>query len=277
MSLMCLLRKSLALLLALLCWPAAALQDTEDRGSGHHLDLTELIGVPLPPSVSFTPGYEGFPAYSFGEDANIGRLTKTFVPESFYRNFAIIVTVRPANQRGGMLFAFTDAKQKVVELGLGLTPVRGGIQSILLYYTDKEQASHSHKAAAFSVLDMTDQWTRFTLVVEDNEVRLYMDCGEAERTTFHRRPEKLTFSRNSGVFVANAGSTGLDNFVGSIQQLIIKDDPRAAEEQCEEDDPYASGYASGDDALDDRETEVVSTKGVEERKLMSVMHVFRKY
>lgn len=63
------------------------------RGSGH-LDLTELIGVPLPPSVSFTPGYEGQPAYNFGPNANIGRLTKTFVPGSFYRDFAIIATVK---------------------------------------------------------------------------------------------------------------------------------------------------------------------------------------
>lgn len=65
-----------------------------ERGSGSHLDLTELIGVPLPPSVSFTPGYEGFPAYSFEPGANIGRLTKTFVPGPFYKDFAIIVTVR---------------------------------------------------------------------------------------------------------------------------------------------------------------------------------------
>lgn len=53
----------------------------------------ELIGVPLPPSVSFSPGYDDFPAYNFGPEANIGRLTKTFVPGSFYRDFAIIVTV----------------------------------------------------------------------------------------------------------------------------------------------------------------------------------------
>lgn len=71
--------------------------------------------------------------------------------------------VRPASPRGGILFAFTDFHQKVVELGLALTPVRGGLQSILLYYTDREEASHSHKAAAFSVPDMTDQWTRFTV------------------------------------------------------------------------------------------------------------------
>lgn len=73
--------------------------------------------------------------------------------------------VCPATQRGGVLFAITDARQKVVELGLALTPVRDGLQSILLYYTDREQASHSHKAAAFSVPDMTDQWTRFTVSV----------------------------------------------------------------------------------------------------------------
>lgn len=74
-----------------------------------------------------------------------------------------LLQVRPTTQRGGVLFAITDARQKVVELGLALTPVRGGLQSILLYYTDKEQASHSHKAAAFSVPEMTDQWTRFTV------------------------------------------------------------------------------------------------------------------
>lgn len=73
--------------------------------------------------------------------------------------------MRPASQRGGILFAITDARQKVVELGLALTAVRGGLQSILLYYTDSEQASHSHKAAAFSVPDMTDQWTRFTVSI----------------------------------------------------------------------------------------------------------------
>lgn len=73
--------------------------------------------------------------------------------------------VRPDTQRGGVLFAITDAHQKVVELGLALTPVRGGLQSILLYYTDRKQASHSHKAAAFSVPDMTAQWTRFTVSI----------------------------------------------------------------------------------------------------------------
>lgn len=57
--------------------------------------------------------------------------------------------------------------------------------------------------------------------MEHNEVRLYLDCGEAESKGFHRRPEKLTFSHNSGIFVANAGSTGLDKFVVSESLILI--------------------------------------------------------
>lgn len=68
-----------------------------DPTSESHLDLMEVIGVPLSPSVSLTSGYEGFQAYHFGPEANIGRLTKTFVPGSFPRDFAIIVTVSQKN------------------------------------------------------------------------------------------------------------------------------------------------------------------------------------
>lgn len=78
------------------------------------LDLTELIGVPLPPSVSFVTGFEGYPAYSFGPDANVGRLAKSFIPDPFYYDFAITVTAKPTTGRGGVLFAITDAYQKVL-------------------------------------------------------------------------------------------------------------------------------------------------------------------
>lgn len=82
-----------------------------DPSSGSHLDLMEVIGVPLSPSVSLTSGYEGFQAYNFGPEANIGRLTKTFVPGSFSRDFAIIVTVSQYNihlkmQKKKMLYYF---------------------------------------------------------------------------------------------------------------------------------------------------------------------------
>lgn len=83
------------------------------RGSQSELDLTELIGVPLPPSISFVTGFEGYPAYSFGPGANVGRLTKSFIPDPFYHDFAITVTAKPTTRHGGVLFAITDAYQKV--------------------------------------------------------------------------------------------------------------------------------------------------------------------
>lgn len=85
---------------------------SSDRSS-QAFDLTELIGVPLPPSVSFVTGFEGYPAYSFGPDANVGRLTKSFIPDPFYYDFAITVTAKPSTRRGGVLFAITDSYQKV--------------------------------------------------------------------------------------------------------------------------------------------------------------------
>ncbi|KAJ8268528.1 hypothetical protein COCON_G00137000 [Conger conger] len=221
-----------------------------ERGSQGHLDLTELIGVPLPPSVSFVTGYEGFPAYSFGPNANVGRLTRTFAPDPFFRDFAVIVTARPT-AAGGVLFAITDAFQRVVYLGLALSPVEDGTQRIRLLYTEPEG---QEEEASFKVPSLADRWSRFTLTVQDDEVRLYMDCEEFHSVSVRRSSRPLSFEPGSGVFVGNAGATGLGKYEGSIQQLVIKPDPRAAEEQCEEDDPYASGDASGDDIPDDRET-----------------------
>ncbi|XP_073534542.1 collagen alpha-1(XV) chain isoform X1 [Phyllobates terribilis] len=223
-------------------------QSWEDRGNRGHLDLLELIGVPLPPSVSFITGYEGFPAYSFGPDSNIGRLTRTFIPQPFFRDFAIIATLKPNSNHGGVLFAITDAFQKIIYLGLKLSAVEDGTQRINIYYT--EPGSHiSKEAASFKVPVMTNKWNRFTVTVLEYEIVLYMDCEEYQRAPFQRSAEPLTFEASSGIFVGNAGATGLEKFTGSIQQLSLKPNPRAAEDQCEDDDPYASGESSGDESI----------------------------
>ena len=58
-------------------------------------------------------GFEGYPAYSFGPGANVGRLTRSFIPDPFYQDFAITVMAKPTTPRGGVLFAVTNANQKV--------------------------------------------------------------------------------------------------------------------------------------------------------------------
>lgn len=47
------------------------------------------------------------------------------------------------------------------------------------------------------------------------QVRLYMDCEEYHRVAFTRSPQPLTFEASSGIFVGNAGGTGLPRFVVS--------------------------------------------------------------
>ncbi|XP_016298770.1 collagen alpha-1(XVIII) chain-like isoform X3 [Sinocyclocheilus anshuiensis] len=249
-----------------ICSSASALQHFDsERASSAQLDLTELIGVPLPPSVTFITGFEGFPAYSFGPDANVGRLTRSFIPDPFYRNFSIIVTAKPSSRRGGVLFAVTDALQKIVHLGVSLAPVEDGSQHVVLYYTEPGSV-HTQEAASFKMGDLTGRWARFTLTVQGEEVRLYMDCEEHHRVAFRRSPDPLTFQPSSGIFIGNAGGTRLEHFVGSIQQLLLTADPSSPNEQCEEDDPYASGYGSGDSIYDDTETPDEVKKVLEERE-----------
>lgn len=162
--------------------------------------------------MSFITGYEGFPAYNFGPEANVGRLTQIFVPEPFFRDFAMIVTLRASGSQGGVLFAITDASQKIVHLGLALTPVEDKTQRILMYYTEPG-AAETQQVASFKVPDMTQQWNRFTLTVEQEEVRLYMDCEEFQSAPLKRSQNPLSFEPGSGIFVANAGRTGLERFV----------------------------------------------------------------
>ncbi|XP_078254467.1 collagen alpha-1(XV) chain-like isoform X3 [Rhinoraja longicauda] len=217
-----------------------------ERRSNDHIDLTGLIGVPLPPSVAFITGFEGFPAYSFGPDANIGRLTKTMIPQSFYRDFAILVTIKPASDDGGVLFAITNSYQNIIYLGVKLTAVLNGNQQIVLFYTESGSQT-TQEVASFKVESMTSKWTRFSLSIQGDLVTLYVDCDEYEQRRLARSPQALFFEPSSGIFIGNAGGTGLTKFIGSIQELTMKSDPRASEEQCYEADPDGpSGDGSGD-------------------------------
>ncbi|XP_058492212.1 collagen alpha-1(XV) chain-like isoform X2 [Solea solea] len=264
----------LLLIVRFCCHHSSAYQLLDERDSQGNLDLTELIGVPLPPSVSFVAGFAGYPAYSFGPDANVGRLTKSFIPDPFYDEFAIVVIAKPTTRHGGVLFAITDAYQKIVHLGVALSEVEDGSQRVVLYYTDPGTTSGTREAASFKMGDLTGRWARFTLTVQGSEVRLYMDCEEYHRVAFTRSPRPLTFEASSGIFVGNAGGTGLTRFVGSIQQLVLKSDPTAPDDQCEEDDPYASGYGSGDDTFEDMEEGEEVKKVVEEMPLPELDSIY---
>lgn len=212
-----------------MCEPWPLFRPPTELASQGHLDLTELIGVPLPSSVSFVTGYGGFPAYSFGPDANVGRPARTLIPPTFFRDFAISVTVKPSSDNGGVLFAITDAFQKIIYLGLRLSGMEDGRQQVILYYT--EPGSHvSHEAAAFPVPVMTHRWNRFSVIVQGEEVALLMDCEEQGHIPFQRSSRPLAFEPSAGIFVGNAGATGLERFTVSPSPAQIREAPDASRE-----------------------------------------------
>lgn len=178
------------------------------------LDLTELIGVPLPTSVSFVTGHGGFPAYSFEPGANVGRPARTLIPATFFRDFAISVAVRPTSDRGGVLFAITDALQKVIYLGLRLSGVDQGGQRVIFYYTDPS-SQVSREAASFQMPVLTHRWSRFAVVVRGDQVSFLLDCEDQGRVTLHRSASPLDIEPSAGVFVGSSGATGLDSFIVS--------------------------------------------------------------
>lgn len=57
-----------------------------------------------------------------------------------------------------------------MQLGVALSEVEDGAQSIILYYTDPETRDGTQEAASFKMGDLTGRWARFTLTVQGAEV-----------------------------------------------------------------------------------------------------------
>lgn len=107
-----------------------------------------------------------------------------------------------------------------MHLGVALAPVEDGSQQVVLYYTEPG-ATRTQEAASFKMVDLTGRWARFTLAVQGDEVKLYMDCEEHHRVAFRRSQKSLTFEPSSGIFVGNAGGARLKRFVVSTKHFFF--------------------------------------------------------
>ncbi|CAH1249517.1 COL15A1 [Branchiostoma lanceolatum] len=211
-----------------------------ESGGQQDIDLLQMIGVPLPTPIRFVSGYDGFPAFEFGSEANIGRLARTFFPNMFYKDFSILVTTRPNFQEGGILFAVTNSFQTVIQLGLKIADAGKGrsgeeLQNITFIYTDTRNSEVTQEVAKFTIPTTAGEWLRFSLSVRGNAVTLYYDCEERETQFFDRTVSQLEFAPAAAVFVGQAGAAEEGKYLGSIQELLIRKDPNAAEQQCSGD------------------------------------------
>ncbi|XP_035662015.1 collagen alpha-1(I) chain-like isoform X1 [Branchiostoma floridae] len=227
-------------LVAVIATPGHGQEIIGESGGQQDIDLLQMIGVPLPTPIRFVSGYDGFPAFEFGSEANIGRLARTFFPNMFYKDFSILVTTRPNFQEGGILFAVTNSFQTVIQLGLKIADAGKGrsgeaLQNITFIYTDTRNSEVTQEVARFTIPTTAGEWLRFSLSVRGNAVTLYYDCEERETQFFDRTVSQLEFAPAAAVFVGQAGAAEEGKYLGSIQELLIRKDPNAAEQQCSGD------------------------------------------
>lgn len=210
--------------------------------------LLQLIGDPPPDQIVKIFGPDNSPGYVFGPDANTGQVARYHLPSPFFRDFSLLFHVQPTTSKAGMLFAITDASQSIIYVGVKLSAVTDGKQQIIFYYTEPGSQT-SYAAATFTVTSLVNQWTRFAISVEDEEVVFFLDCDEFERVRFERSPDEMELEDGSGLFVAQAGGADPDKYQGVIAELRVKGDPRAAEMQCEDEeddtDVISGDFGSG--------------------------------
>uniref|UniRef100_A0A1I8BTI1 LAM_G_DOMAIN domain-containing protein n=1 Tax=Meloidogyne hapla TaxID=6305 RepID=A0A1I8BTI1_MELHA len=155
------------------------------------------------PRVYRTAGLDVLPAVGIKRGVEIVVPYRIYLPRKFYRNFAVLASIRPSDNLGGFLFAVLNAFDTIVELGPTQT-------NISLYYTDSstdssEQRSTSRVLASFLVPVFAGQWTQFALEVHEQTVGLYFRCMRYAVRQVYRHPTQLQMDDASKLYIANAG------------------------------------------------------------------------
>lgn len=194
-----------------LCWLSPCPLPPPAENLSAEVSLLELIGDPPPEEILKIYGPDNNPGYVFGPNANTGQVARYHLPSPFYRDFSLLFHIQPTTPRAGVLFAVTDSSQSIIYVGVKLSDLQAGKQRIIFYYTEPGSPS-SYAAATFTVPTLLNQWTRFAISVEEDEVVLYLDCEEYERVRFERSPDEMELEQGSGLFVAQAGGADPDKY-----------------------------------------------------------------
>lgn len=174
--------------------------------------LQPLLGEPLPQQVALVHDPDVGPAYEFGADVGgDGWVARSLLPSTFLQHFSLLVHVRPASARAGVLFAVTDAAQAVVLVGVKLAAARGAWQQVQLLYTEPG-AARTHTAASFTLPTLDGRWTRLAVAVDGAHAALFVDCKEVQRQPLARSPRGLQLEPDARLFVAQAGRADPDKF-----------------------------------------------------------------
>ncbi|ODM97651.1 Collagen alpha-1(XV) chain, partial [Orchesella cincta] len=166
----------------------------------------------LEPSI-FEAGLDGFPAYGLREGADVKSPYRLFLPESLYRDFALLATIKPERREPSYIFAVVNPHDTIVQFGLKISPsLTSSHHMISLMYTDVGSHIMTQNLVSFEVPLRTRKWNRFALKVIGDNVTLFLNCREHSSKNVMRNPKELTLDPASTLYIGQAGPIVKENF-----------------------------------------------------------------
>ncbi|XP_057699488.1 collagen alpha-1(XI) chain-like isoform X2 [Corythoichthys intestinalis] len=192
------------------------------------LELSEdMEGVSLEAGLCISRMGREDPDLSFkiNKKIQLSAPTKQLFPDSsFPEDFSLMTTVRAAKGSQVFLLSLYDP-QGTQQLGLELG------RSPVFLYEDQDGKPIPELYPTFRKINLADgKWHRVAYSVKGQQVTLYLDCVKLETLELLRGPRPHVSTDGVTVF----GTRLLDQnvFEGDIQQLLLVDDPAAAETYC---------------------------------------------
>ncbi|KAK0425870.1 hypothetical protein QR680_009433 [Steinernema hermaphroditum] len=176
------------------------------------------------PRVYRTKGLDGLPAVGMQRGIEIAVPYRLYLPKRFFRNFAVVATVKPKDRQGGFLFAVLNAFDTVVDLGVSVESAGGAQTNISLFYTDSRVEASSRVLASFLVPEFANQWTQLALEVSDDSVALYFRCVRFATRQVNRMPLQLEMDDAHKLYIGSAGPIVGGAFEVGDAQTLLSDD-----------------------------------------------------
>uniref|UniRef100_A0A665TRR7 Collagen, type V, alpha 3b n=1 Tax=Echeneis naucrates TaxID=173247 RepID=A0A665TRR7_ECHNA len=237
------------LLLFLTVWHVASPFSADPIDVLKVLELSEdMEGVSLEAGLctSRTGREETDLSFKINRKIQLSAPTRQLFPESpFPTNFSVMTTVRAAKGSQVFLLSLYDS-QGTQQLGveIGRSPV--------FLYEDHEGQPPPELYPTFRKINLADgKWHRIAYSVEGQSVTLYLDCAKLDTLDLLRGYDPHVST--DGVTVFGTRLLDEDVFEGDIQQLLIVDNPRAAQTYCQDYIPDCDAALPYDSILADNE------------------------
>uniref|UniRef100_A0A3Q3FG64 Thrombospondin-like N-terminal domain-containing protein n=1 Tax=Kryptolebias marmoratus TaxID=37003 RepID=A0A3Q3FG64_KRYMA len=166
-------------------------------------------------------------SFKINKKIQLSAPTKQLFPDlPFPVNFSLMTTVKAAKGSQVFLLSLYDT-QGTQQLGLELA------RSPVFLYEDHEGQPTPELYPTFRKINLADgKWHRVAYSVEGQAVTLYLDCEKVDTLDLLRGHEPRVSTDGVTVFGTRLLDEGV--FEGEIQQLLLVDDPRAAESYCQD-------------------------------------------